>query len=236
MAEARLTIYRFDPHRDQVPYFQYNKVEAEENSSVLDILIHIQQKIEPGLAFRSICGKMKCGECAITVNQSPCLACEKMVEPDMIIEPLPNLPIIRDLTIDRHRVIGDILRLAPSLLEPKGSPDFGYIETYLKLTTCMECLICQSVCPVTKKKQEEFIGPLGLLWLAQRSIDLKDHPKWQEDVRKGLETCLDCERCWKACVLETDILELAIGDLRNLSNVSPETRSVARKVTNNNSG
>lgn len=223
MIEVKLTIYRFDPRTDKQPFYKNYKVDADENSSVLDILTYIQQRVEPGLAFRSVCGKMKCGECGVMVNRCICLACWKKVEPHMTIQPLPSLPITRDLVVDRNRVIGNILKLAPSLLEPRGPTDVEYIETYIKLTTCMECLICQSVCPMfnnkKKQQQKEFIGPLGLLWLAQRGLDLKDHDKWGKEVRNALEICPDCGLCWKACVLQTDILKLAIEKLRSLSSI-----------------
>ena len=53
------------------------------------------------LAYRWFCGSKMCGTCAVRMNGREVLACWEAVEPDMTIEPLRNLPVIRDLVVDR---------------------------------------------------------------------------------------------------------------------------------------
>ena len=51
--------------------------------------------------YRWFCGSKMCGTCAVRMNGREVLACWEAVEPDMTIEPLRNLPVIRDLVVDR---------------------------------------------------------------------------------------------------------------------------------------
>jgi succinate dehydrogenase / fumarate reductase iron-sulfur subunit len=215
--KTNLKIFRFDPLVDKEPRYDAYTLETEVNETVLDALTTIQQTKDPDLAFRVICGNEKCGECSVLVNKIPCLACEKKVEPEITIEPLPNLPLIRDLVIDRNKVYDSLFRRIPSLLEVSQARDSKLTESHIRLTGCLECMICQSSCPVIKKKSAGFVGPLGLLWLAQRSIDMQNNDKWKTQVNTEIESCTDCGRCWKACTLEQNILEEAIVSLRNYS-------------------
>ncbi len=55
------------------------------------------------------------------VNGSSCLACEKAVEEEMRIRPLPELPVIKDLVIDRRAVFDRVLKRIPQLSHIKES-------------------------------------------------------------------------------------------------------------------
>jgi len=215
---AKLTIFRFNPDSDKEPRYQTFEIDIEPGETVLAALLKVYEMFDPSLSFRFACGKLKCGECSVMVNKSPCLACEKKIEPEMIIEPLPNLPVVKDLVIDRNKVLNTIFKLAsllrksPNAAYRAGGIDSQDVDTYVKLTSCLECLMCQSACPVLKKDSEHFIGPLGLLWFAQEN--LLDSSKWDE-VRDLLEMCTGCGECWEACPSKVDFLEDAITGLLN---------------------
>jgi succinate dehydrogenase/fumarate reductase iron-sulfur protein len=215
---AKLSIYRFDPTIDRESRYQPFEVSVESGETVLATLIKVYEELDPSLSFRYACGKLKCGECALMVNEKPCLACEKEVEGEMTIEPLPNLPVIKDLVVDRNRVMNRIFELAPGL---RKSPDPNLttaemnpkdVDNYIKLTSCFECLMCQSSCPVLKKKGDQFVGPLGLLWLAQMKV--LDSAK-ASDAADLPDLCNACGRCWKACPSKVAFLEDAIKGLVN---------------------
>ncbi len=212
--KIKLSIYRFNPDSDKQHRYDKFEIESEPGETVLSALIRVKEDYDPSLGFRFACGKVKCGECSIMVNKVPCLACNKKIEPEMVIEPLPNIPIIKDLVIDRNRVINKILELAPSLLGSNfyrpSSLKSNIINNYIKLTSCFECLICQSVCNVFKDRPEEFIGPLGLLWVSQVSLM---NPNIREEMLETIRMCLDCGLCWRACPSEIKFLEDAIKGL-----------------------
>ena len=68
---------------------------------VLDALNWIAENVASDLAYRWFCGSKMCGTCAVRMNGREVLACWEAVEPEMTIEPLRNLPVIRDLVVDR---------------------------------------------------------------------------------------------------------------------------------------
>ncbi len=68
---------------------------------VLDVLNWIAENEATDLAYRWFCGSKMCGTCAVRMNGREVLACWEAAEPVMTIEPLRNLPVIRDLVVDR---------------------------------------------------------------------------------------------------------------------------------------
>jgi len=216
---VKCDVFRFDPDSDIKPRYDVFILDVEPTDTVLSALIRIYRDFDSALSFRFACGVVKCGECAVMVNRSPCLACEKTVEPEMKIEPLPNLPLIKDLVIDRSKVFEQILKLSSRLSEMrKGggrlqSIDPDTANRYVQLTKCFECLICQSSCPVFTEMTTQFIGPLGLLWLAQMSLNPGNNAIPRRDVESPLEMCQRCDICSDACPCSEDILKLAIDTL-----------------------
>jgi succinate dehydrogenase / fumarate reductase iron-sulfur subunit len=217
--KVKCDVFRFDPDSDVKARYDTYTLDAEPTETVLDALIQIQRDFDSTLSFRFACGVVKCGECSISVNNSPCLACQKVIEPEMKIDPLPGLPLIKDLVIDRRKVFETIFRLSPRLAaigRAKGrlrfvDPDAA--NRYVQLTNCFECLICQSSCPVFSEMTDKFVGPLGLLWLAQTSSNPGNDAISRRDVESYLEMCPSCGICLEACPCVEDILKLAIDTL-----------------------
>ena len=94
--------------------------------TVLGALFYIQENLDDSLSFRYSCRGAVCGTCALLINKVPRLACRTQVEKlldgtasidlvhypaleitepwnekeEILIEPLPHLPIIKDLIVD----------------------------------------------------------------------------------------------------------------------------------------
>ena len=193
-------------------------LDVEPTETVLGILVKINHDLDAGLAFRFACGVVKCGECALEVNGSGCLACEKAVDEEMRIRPLPGLPVIKDLVIDRRSVFDQVLKLIPQLSEMKASTalrdlDADGMDRFVRMTKCFECLMCQSACPVRSDEEGKFAGPLGLLWLGQMSVDPAKRPLIKEEIDASLAMCLRCGACSEICPCSEDIIGLAIDTL-----------------------
>jgi succinate dehydrogenase/fumarate reductase iron-sulfur protein len=193
-------------------------LDVESTETVLGVLVKINHDVDASLAFRFACGVVKCGECAVVVNESPCLACEKAVEGEMKVQPLAELPLIKDLVIDRRAVLGQIQKFLPGLSAIKDGAGLRGLnptdaDTFVRMTKCFECLICQSVCPVRADNKEKFVGPLGLLWLGQMSLDPAKKPFIKNDIDAALDMCTRCGLCSEACPCSEDIIGLAIDTL-----------------------
>ena len=217
--KVKCDIYRFDPASDTEERYETYVLDAEPTETVLDILIRLYREFQPSLSFRFACGVVKCGECAVTVNGTPCLACEKSIEPEMKIEPLSHLPLIKDLVIDRRKAFEHIFKLLPELsrrleisqrwqsVEPETA------DRYIQLTRCFECLMCQSACPVLANMPDKFVGPLGLLWLSQMSLDPKSKAVARQHAGPALDPCVRCGACSDVCPCSEKILDLAMNTL-----------------------
>ena len=158
------------------------------SQTVLDVVTHIQRKLDPTLAYRYACRVGMCGSCAMTVNGVPRWTCRTHVDrvaknETLELRPLRNLPVIRDLVTDMRpffdkweraggHFVGastkadDFARVAPDSAERK-SIDAG-IE-------CIGCGVCYAACDVVAWNRD-YLGPAALnrAWtLVQDSKDAK---------------------------------------------------------------
>lgn len=223
--KVQCEVYKFNPKVDAESRFVSYELEMEPSDTVLDALIEIQHKYDPALAFRFACGVVRCGECAMMVNGVPYLTCDKVVEPVIKIEPLSNLPVVKDLVVDRRGLFDKLLKLLPPQTSLKDtrvkmeSLDLNTaqrkIEDSIELTKCFECCICQSSCPVYSSDSDEFIGPLGLVWLAQMCANPANEPVPAEIVQAALAPCLHCGACSGNCPAQGDLVAYALDLLEN---------------------
>src|SRR5438552_14206159 len=93
-------IHRLPSGADAKAIPERHEVEVGERASVLDVLFALQRGPTPDLAFRFSCRVGMCGSCAMVVNGREQLACSTLVKPlgnRLSIEPLRNLPVVKDL-------------------------------------------------------------------------------------------------------------------------------------------
>ena len=97
---ARLRIWR-GTDRDNGRYQEFD-VAFEDGDSVLDGLVRIRLNDDPSLAIRFSCFNANvCKECTMLINGDAEYACiAKLKVGPIQLDPLPNLPIIRDLVTD----------------------------------------------------------------------------------------------------------------------------------------
>src|SRR2546426_3674212 len=75
------------------------------SQTVLDVVTHIQRRLDPTLAYRYACRVGRGGSCAMTVNGVPRWTCRTHVDKvaangHLEVRPLRNMPVIRDLVTD----------------------------------------------------------------------------------------------------------------------------------------
>ena len=96
-------IYRYDPDKDAKPYMQTVQVELDGHERMLlDALVKLK-KMDPTIAFRRSCREGVCGSDAMNINGKNGLACltnMNTLKGDIVLKPLPGLPVIRDLIVD----------------------------------------------------------------------------------------------------------------------------------------
>jgi len=100
MRSTRLKIWR-GTSRENGRYQEFD-VAFEDGDSVLDGLVRIRREQEPDLAIRFSCFNANvCKECTMLIDGEVQYACiAKLRTGVMQLDPLPNMPLLRDLVTD----------------------------------------------------------------------------------------------------------------------------------------
>ena len=215
-------VFRFDPSRDERPRYETYLVPYHEGMKVLEALRWIYENYEPSLAFRYGCRSSLCGLCGVSVNGEPVLACKRNVEDNLVVEPLPKLPIIRDLVVDFERIERRFRGIRPFIerkIIPAEIPEIlslQAIEECEKYSHCIECYLCTEACPIVSEARERFAGPALMHRLAQLVHDPRDtYDRESMALSEGIYSCTTCKKCNEVCPFDVDLMEMLIG-LRSL--------------------
>ena len=164
-------ILRFDPPKDPQPHFQEYIHTPKPGDTMLEVLKDIRDQQDPSLSFRYSCREAVCGSCALTINGAIGLACRTQFEAlktdVVVIEPLPNLEIIKDLIVD-FKPFWDAYNFIQPYLQPEGeAPPKGHcvdekdMEEVYQFITCILCGSCYAACPVATR-DGRYLGPAAL--------------------------------------------------------------------------
>jgi succinate dehydrogenase/fumarate reductase iron-sulfur protein len=220
---VRVRVLRFDADDADKSGFEDFVVPYDTSMRVLDALNYIAEHFATDLAYRWLCGSKMCGTCAIRMNGREVLACWESVEPDMTIEPLRNLPVIRDLVVDRRPYEERIAKFEPWLeraTEYSGFPEplsHKEMKNASKALDCISCMSCFSACPVVGLGNlTDFAGPAPLVQLAQTALDVRNDPA---KVARALEfaeifNCVSCYKCEEVCPAKIPIVTRIIEPLK----------------------
>ena len=190
---------------------------------VLDVLNYVSEHFAGDLAYRWFCGSKMCGTCAVRMNGREVLACWEAAEPSMTIEPLRNLPVVRDLVVDRGPFDRKVLSFEPWIKRTKDYAGFPEplshrdMKHASKALDCIGCMACYSACPVIGLGElTNFAGPGPLVQLAQTALDPRnDFEKVSRALEKtGIFNCVSCYKCEEACPAKIPIVSEVIEPLK----------------------
>ena len=84
--------------------FQTFAVPRRANQTILDVVTEIQRTQDATLSYRYSCRVGMCGSCAMLVDGRPRWTCRTRVDrlkgEHIKLEPLRNLPVVKDLAVD----------------------------------------------------------------------------------------------------------------------------------------
>jgi succinate dehydrogenase / fumarate reductase iron-sulfur subunit len=214
-----------------ITHYDLYKIDVKKGMTVLDALFQIQDKMDPSLSFRYSCRGAVCGSCAMLINKEPRLACRTQLldvksndmklqpfpaltnppagwnsDEEILIEPLPNMPVLKDLVVDMSRFY-TALETMQLWVDSKDSDeahlqspsDKARIERYVN---CILCAICYGSCPVNAE-QKEYLGPAALAkaWRFADDSRVVNPERYiaAASVLNGVPLCDLIMNCVKAC-------------------------------------
>jgi succinate dehydrogenase / fumarate reductase, iron-sulfur subunit len=101
-------------------------------------------------------------------------------EHQLVLRPLPGLPVIRDLVVDLSIFYKQYEKVKPYLLNDTPAPAIERLqspEDRAKLDGLYECILCaccSTSCPSFWWNPDKFIGPAGLLQAYRFLADSRD--------------------------------------------------------------
>jgi succinate dehydrogenase / fumarate reductase iron-sulfur subunit len=234
-AKAVIRVQRFNPDTDRKPYLADYTLTVTDDTTLLDALEQIKSEQDGSLTFRRSCRHAICGSCAMNINGTNTLVCNRRVKAyldrkgQVTIRPLPFLPIIKDLVVDRSSFWEQYERVKPWLIPPKSYDESVPPESEFRVSpeevaalhsaeTCIMCGACYSACQVVALNKR-YIGPHALLKAFMRVVDPRDSaPAERLEIVGGDEGVFRCHtifNCIDACPKGLNPTE-AIETLRKL--------------------
>ncbi|MBI4633756.1 MAG: succinate dehydrogenase iron-sulfur subunit [Deltaproteobacteria bacterium] len=223
-------IFRYDSKTpEKEPSFSTYQVDVVPGMSVLSALLAIRDEMDGGLSFRCSCRSAVCGSCAMAMNGKIELACRTQVASlgsDLIIlEPLPNFEIIKDLVVDMIPFWAKYDQIKPWLIRktlPVGTEirqseeERNRIDQFVH---CILCAACYGACPVPSR-DPEYLGPAALAKLERFVLDSRDErsPSALEAVNneKGVWGCDTLFKCIEACPKDVRPTDAIVGLRKSL--------------------
>lgn len=219
MKTVLLKIRRQDDPGD-LPYWEQFVVELKAGMTVVDALEAIREQpvtadgnATAPVAFESACAGGLCGACAMVINGRVQLACATLLEDcsePVAIEPLSKFPVVRDLRVDRARMLEAFSRMeawaAVDGLHEHGpalsiAPEAAAVQA--ANAACIMCGACSEACPQVNERSA-FAGAFlfaQLLPLASHPIGARGASLRMDEMlgRGGIADCAGARACEAVC-------------------------------------
>src|SRR6202047_1446533 len=218
MAEYTLRLRRYDPESGDAPYWDEHTIELQPHQAVLEGILQARARFDGSIGIRCSCRAAICGSCGVRINGAPGLACHTHLDharasgADGVIEiePMGNMPVIKDLIVDMDAVHWKkVQRVTPWLIAKQPVPEREYLvphESMVDVTqtmACIQCGACVSDC-LAMEGDPGLIGPAALSKAYRFVGDPRDD---QHEIRlrdlaedpQGIYDCTHCFKCVDAC-------------------------------------
>ena len=221
--KKKFVITRFDPDKDEVPKTQEYEIECEGHWKVLDAVNYIKDEVDPSVSHRWSCRMAVCGSCGMMVNGEPTLTCKTALSDygdTVVIEPLANFPVVRDLVVDLDGFMHKFKNVKPWIVRAKeeaAGTDLNEKGTYSQspeqlaefkqFSMCINCMLCYAACPVVAN-EPEFIGPAAIALGHRYNLDSRDKGEGERNqIFRGEGTVFSCSyanECSEVCPKNVD--------------------------------
>src|SRR3954470_5442119 len=180
MPEYTLKLYRYNPESGDPAHWENYDVDLPDHMSVLDGVLQARAQQDGSIGIRCSCQAAICGSCAVRINGKTRLARNTKIGlaaeeansrtgvGDIVVEPMANYPVIKDLIVDMDAVHWKkVQRVVPWLLPAGAPPERANIvlpepmSAVPQSVPCTHCGVCVSPC-LSLEVDPDFIGPAAL--------------------------------------------------------------------------
>lgn len=218
--KAQFKICRFDPDKDEKPYYQDFTLDVSPTDRILDCLNRIRWEQDPTLAYRMSCAHGVCGSDGMRINSVCALACQRLIKDyegaKFLIEPLPVFKVMKDLIVDlapffeKYRTIKPYLINESLPLEKERLQDRRAMAEFDVAIRCILCACCSAACPISSQN-EKYLGPAALLRAFRYLFDSRDTGEMERihvlDDEGGIWGCQNLWRCTEVCPKEIPVTQ-----------------------------
>ena len=223
-------IYRWDPDSGENPRNDTFEIDLDQcGPMVLDAMIKIKNEVDSTLTFRRSCREGICGSCSMNIDGLNTLACLKPIEEvkgDVRINPLPHMPVVKDLVPDLSQIYAQLRSVEPWLKsDTPPPPDAERLQSKEErakldgLWECILCFCCSTSCPSYWWNGDRYLGPAVLLQAYRWIADSRDEATGErldnlEDPFR-LYRCHTIMNCTRTCPKGLNPAQ-AIGEIKKL--------------------
>ena len=222
-------VYRWSPDDGKNPVTDTFEIDLDAcGPMVLDAIIKIKNEIDTTLTFRRSCREGICGSCAMNIDGTNTLACLKPIDDvkgAVVINPLPHMPVVKDLVPDLTHVYAQYRSIKPYLQSDSQAPTRERLQSVEErdklegLWECILCFCCSTSCPSYWWNGDRYLGPAILLQAYRWIADSRDEKTGErlddlEDPFK-LYRCHTIMNCTKTCPKGLNPAR-AIGEIKKL--------------------
>ncbi|MFC7737124.1 succinate dehydrogenase iron-sulfur subunit [Roseomonas sp. GCM10028921] len=223
-------IYRWDPDTGENPRMDTYEIDLDKcGPMVLDALIQIKNQVDTTLTFRRSCREGICGSCSMNIDGLNTLACLKPIEDvvgEVRINPLPHMPVVKDLVPDLSQLYAQLRMIEPWLkADTAAPPDEERRQSREErarldgLWECILCFCCSTACPSYWWNGDRYLGPAVLLqayrWIADSRDEYMGERLDQLQDPFRLYRCHTIMNCARTCPKGLNPAE-AIGKVKML--------------------
>lgn len=224
--QVLLKIKRFNPEKDEKPWWGEYEVDVAPNDQLLDALHKVKWYQDGTLTLRRSCAHGICGSDAMVVNGRNRLACKVLMKDlgkKVTVEPIRGLPVIKDLVVDMEPFFAKYRAIKPYFINNDPAPEGrerlqsqADRERFDDTTKCILCACCTTSCP-SFWANGQYVGPAAIVQAHRFIFDSRDQGSAERleilNDMMGVWRCRTVFNCVECCPREINITK-AIGDVK----------------------
>jgi len=212
--KVTLKIKRFNPEKDEKPWWAEYAVEAEPTDRLLDALNAVKWYQDGTLSYRRSCAHGICGSDAMLINGSNALACKALLKnlgDTITVEPMRGFRVVKDLMVDLEPFFDGSAKVLRA----------GDLVAHVDVVgpdACGEQLLHQQLHDRPSFwANPEYVGPAAIVNAHRFIFDSRDEGREERleilNHRDGVWRCRTIFNCVEACPRGINVTR-AIGEVK----------------------